>query len=187
MKLIVGLGNVGIKYQNTRHNIGFRLLDQLKLTFGQAAGYTVDDFKKELKFKAAIAHVRGNQGQIKYLLVKPSSMMNLSGLSVALLLKFYKLNPEQDLVVIFDDLDIKLGSYKIDRKKSPKTHKGVSSVVTHIYTNNFVKVRIGIDNRLSQSRVPGDVYVLDDFTREEENLIEKEVFPRLLKDLQLYL
>ena len=151
MKLLVGLGNLGPKYQNTRHNVGFLFLDFL--------------VKNDLLDK-----------QIKTL--KPDTYMNQSGLAVAKKLSFYKLRPV-NLIVVHDDLDLRLGEYKVQFGKGPKLHNGVDSVEKAIGTKDFWRVRIGVDNRIPDNRVSGESYVLQNFTPEELTILENQVFPKI--------
>ena len=114
MILIVGLGNPGKKYQKTRHNVGFRVIDQL--------GF--------LSLKEVI-------------LVKPKTFMNLSGKSVKNLLKTYHLKPS-NLIVIHDDTDLPLGKIKISKNRGAAGHKGVESIIKEMGTKNFVRLRVGV-------------------------------------------
>ncbi len=107
MKLIVGLGNPGEKYDKTRHNIGFDVIDYL------AKEYKVENFRE--KFQGLIGDF--NIKDEKIILLKPTTYMNLSGNSIQEVIKFYKLDPKEDLIVAYDDMDIKLGGIKIKRKE----------------------------------------------------------------------
>jgi len=112
MKVIVGLGNPGKEYENTRHNVGFLILDILREELG------LSSFKKEKKIKAEILMNK------KVVLLKPQTFMNNSGEAVISFLNYYKLKPE-DLLVIHDDIDLKLGEAKISLGQGPAGHKGV--------------------------------------------------------------
>lgn len=151
MKLLVGLGNPGPKYQNTRHNVGFLFLDFL--------------VKNNLLNK-----------QVKTL--KPDTYMNHSGMAVAKELNFYKLKPA-DLIVVHDDLDLRLGEYKVQFGKGPKLHNGVESVEKVLGTKDFWRVRIGVDNRIPDNRVSGKSYVLQNFTPEELSFLQTSIFPTI--------
>lgn len=153
-KLIVGLGNPGERYKNNRHNIGFVVLDRLKDKLNE---------EKELYF------------------LKPDTFMNKSGLAVAKIKNFYKIN-EEDVYVIHDDLDIRLGEYKIQLGVGPKVHNGVDSVEKELGTSNFWRVRIGVDNRDQEHRIPGEDYVLKDFSREEREVLA-EVIDKITDEL----
>jgi len=151
MKLVVGLGNPGVKYALTRHNVGFLFIDYL------VENHLIDK-------------------QIKTL--KPDTFMNRSGLAVVKELQFYKLKPA-DLIVIHDDLDLRLGEYKIQLGKGPKLHNGVESVEQSLGSKEFWRIRIGVDNRDPEKRVSGEHYVLQPFTLAELTLLKQTVFPKI--------
>ena len=158
MKIFVGLGNPGEKYAANRHNTGFMLVDAL------AQKYEVGSW--ESKFEALIAKADG------LLLVKPQPFMNKSGEVVSQIMNFYKLTTA-DLWVCHDDLDIRLGEYKIVNGVGPKVHNGLNSVERLLSKTDFWRVRIGIDNRpAGEARTPGEEYVLADFLPEEKKLVE---------------
>ena len=133
MYIIVGLGNPGKQYENTRHNMGFLAVDLL------AEKYNIDVNK--IKFKALVGEGR-IAGQ-KVLLVKPQTYMNLSGEAVRQAMDFYKIDPEE-LIVIYDDIDIPTGTFRIRKKGSPGTHNGMRNIFQHIQTNDFPRIRVGI-------------------------------------------
>jgi PTH1 family peptidyl-tRNA hydrolase len=133
MYIIVGLGNPGKQYENTRHNMGFLAVDLL------AEKYNIDVNK--IKFKALVGEGR-IAGQ-KVLLVKPQTYMNLSGEAVSQAMDFYKIDPEE-LIVIYDDIDIPTGTFRIRKKGSPGTHNGMRNIFQHIQTNDFPRIRVGI-------------------------------------------
>jgi peptidyl-tRNA hydrolase, PTH1 family len=160
-KLIVGLGNPGPKYQWTRHNAGFMVLDRLS----HLAGITVS--KKNFSGLCG----EGNwQGQ-RLILLKPQTFMNLSGRSVAEALRFHKLSVE-DTIVIHDDLDIPFGRVKLKEGGGHAGHNGLRSLAQELSSGDFIRVRVGIGRPLH-----GDVvnYVLSNFTPEEMSGL-----PRLL-------
>ncbi|OGV95683.1 aminoacyl-tRNA hydrolase [Microgenomates group bacterium RBG_16_45_19] len=174
MKLVVGLGNPGEAYNNTRHNVGFWGVDALKtkITKNQdTSTKQISNFKFQRKFKAEMVQVGG------VMLVKPQTFMNLSGQSVRAVADYYRIEVN-DIWVIHDDLDIKLGEYKIQLGKGPKVHNGVASVEQSLGTNKFWRVRVGIENRIKnqESRIMnGEQYVLLLFGNEEKIVIEKTV------------
>ena len=133
MYIIVGLGNPGKQYENTRHNMGFLAVNLL------AEKYNIDVNK--IKFKALVGEGR-IAGQ-KVLLVKPQTYMNLSGEAVRQAMDFYKIVPEE-LIVIYDDIDIPTGTFRIRKKGSPGTHNGMRNIFQHIQTNDFPRIRVGI-------------------------------------------
>jgi PTH1 family peptidyl-tRNA hydrolase len=159
MKLIIGLGNPGDGYVDTRHNAGFLVADKLL---------------KDLRTKKP-----KNSSQIK--ISKTDKFMNDSGTCVNELIHRYKVEPS-DLYVIHDDLDIPLGSYKIQFGVGPKDHNGINSVEAELGTKDFWRVRIGVDNRKPDDRTDGEDYVLQDFTEEERKAlghVTKEVCKKL--------
>lgn len=168
MKIIVGLGNPGPKYGKNRHNTGFMAVQAL---FEKLEG---KEWKDSPKFKSLIAEVQLN-GE-KTLLVKPLTMMNLSGLAVAKILNFYKESPE-NLTVIYDDLDLPLGEVRVRDKGSAGTHNGMKSIIASLGTEEFPRIRIGIEARGKTSPEQQDTtsYVLSDFTEEEEPKINKAI------------
>ena len=162
MKLIVGLGNPGDKYKNTRHNVGFITVDRI------ATNFSFDKFKKITKHKAEIAegYINGE----KTLLVKPQTFMNLSGQSVQSLMSFYKI-PIEDIIIIYDDVDINFGKIKIKIKGSAGGHNGIKSVISSI-GENFVRIRLGIKPKIPFIGALED-YVLGRFTDDQINLFDE--------------
>lgn len=133
MKIIVGLGNPGKEYKETRHNIGFMVLEEL------ASRYTVE--KQESRFDAIIGHVR--IGTEKVLLVKPLTYMNLSGKAVQPIMHWYKLELE-DLMVVYDDMDLPMGSLRIRASGGSGGHNGIASISERLASKDFARSRIGI-------------------------------------------
>ena len=137
MKVIVGLGNPGREYAQTKHNVGFMLVDALADKLG------ISNWQE--KFDALIAE--GRLGTEKILLVKPQTYMNDSGRAVGPLMNWYKLPPE-DLIVAHDDMDIPAGTIRIRKKGSAGGHNGIKSVLAHLGDEHFSRVRIGIGRPL---------------------------------------
>ena len=134
MKLIVGLGNPGIEYQFTPHNLGFLAIDRI-------AG----DRDVEVRNRQCRALTGRTQiGDEQVLLAKPETFMNLSGLSVRELLAEYQLRPEADLIVIYDELDLPLGTIRIRQRGSSAGHNGMESIIGTLGTQEFLRVRLGI-------------------------------------------
>ncbi len=153
MKLIIGLGNPGEKYKDNRHNVGHMVIDAL--------------LKK---------------GLLNGIIAKKTDIyMNESGEFVKKLVEQYKVNIS-DLWIIHDDLDIKLGDYKVQKGRGPKVHKGIGSIEDSLGTSDFWRVRIGVDNRDVEKRTPGEEYVLEDFTFEEREILS-EVIRKVTQDL----
>ena len=163
MYLIVGLGNPGSKYEATRHNFGFAVLDLLtgvRRSLGEGGWENKHD-SLFLKLDDII-------------LAKPQTFMNNSGQAVKELLKFY---PAAELVVIHDELDLPLGSIKIQKNVSGAGHNGVQSIIDELGTKDFVRLRLGVENPVTRKELPGDAYVLEKFT-DEENKIVVEVLEK---------
>lgn len=156
VKIVVGLGNPGKSYHGTRHNVGFAVLDLLAAVAGVA-------FKKDPSRKAELATAAG------VLLVKPTTYMNESGLCVAPLMRYFKLMPEQVLVV-HDECDFPLGVMKFREKGSAAGHNGIKSLISHLGTDVFPRLRIGIGNSYSASDKIG--FVLGKFKPDEKELAE---------------
>lgn len=135
MHIIVGLGNPGTKYEKTRHNLGYSVVDEL-------AKRNNIEIKKE-KFNSLIGE--GFIGREKVILVKPITFMNLSGQAVSPVFNFYKIKPEE-LIVIYDDIDIPLGNIRIRKQGGPGTHNGMKSVCGELGIKNFPRLRVGIGN-----------------------------------------
>ena len=133
MKIIAGLGNPGREYAQTKHNVGFMLVDAL------AARWGVTSWQE--KSEALVAEVR--RGAEKVLLVKPQTYMNESGRALGPLMHFYKLEPE-DLIVCHDDMDIPCGTIRIRKKGSAGGHNGIKSILAHVGDEHFARVRVGI-------------------------------------------
>ena len=158
MKLVVGLGNKGREYENTRHNMGFMLIDR----YLQYKNIT-DKFKE--KFNAIYIETTINNEKVIF--IKPMTYMNNSGIAVRAFVDFYKLNSE-DILVISDDLDLDLGKFRLRRNGSSGGHNGLKSIIFHLGTDNFKRLRIGISNDKD------DVinYVLSKFSKKELNEID---------------
>lgn len=158
MKMIVGLGNIGRKYDETRHNVGFMVLDQF------AKEHQVS-FDKE-DFNALIASVFIN-GE-KVLLVKPTTYMNESGRAVGPLATYYNIASE-DIAVIHDDMDLEVGKLRLRQKGSAGGHNGIKSLIHHLRTQEFKRVRVGIGHPQKMSVVD---WVLSKFTGEQRQAID---------------
>lgn len=162
VKVIIGLGNPGKKYEDTRHNAGFMAIDKISDKWGIPVSQN--------KFRALVGEGRV-EGE-KVLLVKPQTYMNLSGESVGEVLKFYKLTPD-DLVVIFDDLDLPTGQLRLREKGSAGGHNGIKSLIQHLGTQEFKRIKVGI-GRPEPGRSVSD-YVLQSFPAAERARIQEAV------------
>jgi peptidyl-tRNA hydrolase, PTH1 family len=162
MKLIVGLGNPGKQYENTRHNIGFDVIDELSDKFSIPLNQS--------KFKGLYG--MGLHKGEKIVLLKPLTYMNLSGESIRAVMDYYQIDIE-DIMVIYDDLDLPVGKIRLRQKGSPGGHNGIKSTVAHIGTQEFNRIRIGIDRPKNGMKVPD--YVLGRFYDEEKPLTQEAV------------
>ena len=176
MKLIVGLGNPGEKYRNNRHNVGYLFLDYIiqkkEVSSINYQVSSVKPFKRDKYSEAEITEIKLNNETI--ILAKPQTFMNESGRAVKKIVSSmkYKVLIMNDMFVVHDDLDIKLGEYKIQLGKGPKLHNGIESIEKALGTTEFWRIRIGVDNRDSENRMPGEKYVLQDFTLEEKKTLQ---------------
>jgi PTH1 family peptidyl-tRNA hydrolase len=178
MKIIVGLGNIGKEYENTRHNCGFMAIDafakELKV-----------DFEEDGKFKALTC--KSSYNDEKILLVKPTTYMNLSGQSVSKILNFYK-EPLENLVVIYDDIDLPLGKIRVRSEGSAGTHNGMKSIIQEVGAQNFTRIRIGTESRGEIAPKQQDLtsFVLSPFSAEERPILKKSI-EEALKELKKFL
>ncbi|MBL7215241.1 MAG: aminoacyl-tRNA hydrolase [Phycisphaerae bacterium] len=161
MKLIAGLGNPGTDYDGTRHNVGFMVLDALGRTFGVAI--------KRRKFNALAAEVM--YGDHKLLLLKPQQYMNCSGHSIATAAGFYKLQPE-DVLVVADDMAMPTGQLRLRAKGSAGGHNGLKDIIAALGTQQFPRLRVGIGSAGSRDAVD---YVLSRFTEQQCQTVDQAV------------
>ncbi len=159
MKVVVGLGNPGEKYQGTRHNVGFDVVERL------AERHGVKISKKGFSSLWA----KGAVGGVDVLFVLPQTFMNLSGGAVREVLDYYRLEPK-DLAVTHDDLDLSLGRVKWDFESGAAGHRGVSSIIDHLGTKAFYRLRMGIGRPQVKEEVEG--YVLSPFAKGEREAAE---------------
>lgn len=155
MKCIVGLGNPGKKYEHTRHNVGFMVIDEL------LQRHQWDLNKKKFNGKYAMEHVQSE----KVILLKPQTYMNLSGESIRPLMDYYDIAVE-DLLVIYDDLDLPAGKIRLRQKGGHGGHNGIRSTIDHLGTKEFKRVRIGVGRPVSP--IPVVDYVLGGFSKEQQ-------------------
>lgn len=163
IKLIVGLGNPGKEYEHTRHNAGFWLLDEL-------AWQWKANFKDEKKFFGEVARV--SQADSDIWLLKPMTFMNRSGQAVSALAQFYKIKPEE-ILVVHDELDIECGRIKFKLGGGNGGHNGLKDIQARLGTPNFYRLRLGIDHPGDRNLVVG--YVLNKPSAEQRQLIEDAV------------
>ena len=174
MFVIVGLGNPGKKYENTRHNAGFIAIDAI------ASKYGISISEKKHKALCGTGVIEGN----KVLLVKPETYMNLSGESVRSVMDFYKFDPEEDMLVIYDDISLAPGNIRIRKKGSAGGHNGIKSLIAHTGTQNFMRIKVGVGEKPSGWDLAD--YVLGHFS-EEDNTKLKETMPDIIQAVVLML
>lgn len=168
MFVIVGLGNPGKKYENTRHNAGFIAIDAL------ADKYGIHISEKKHKALCGSGVIEGN----KVLLVKPQTFMNLSGESVRSVMDFYKIDPEEDMLVIYDDISLAPGNIRIRKKGSAGGHNGIKSIIAHAGTQNFMRIKVGVGEKPSGWDLAD--YVLGHFSEEDQTKL-KEIMPDVIQ------
>jgi PTH1 family peptidyl-tRNA hydrolase len=162
IKLIAGLGNPGEKYRGTRHNIGFDVIDEL--------AHRLQSPLTTAKHKGIYTIVRAGGHQV--LLLKPLTYMNLSGESIAEVMRYYKIDIE-NLLVVYDDLDLPPGKIRLRQKGSAGGHNGIKSVIQHIGTEQFKRIRIGI-GRPDGNKTVID-YVLGKFDKDQQLIMDEAV------------
>lgn len=171
MKLIIGLGNPGEKYQHTRHNIGFRIIDALRKQLGAESTSCS-------KYNAETTEV--HKGDQKFLLIKPMTFMNLSGESVQQFVNFYKLDATEDIIIIYDDKDMLFAKIRQRDEGSAGGHNGIKSLIKHLGTEKFQRLKIGVGHE--DQKIPTDAFVLQKFSGEEEDQIP-EIIKQASKEI----
>lgn len=161
MYIITGLGNPTKKYEHTRHNMGFDVIDKLSLKYGIKM--------KRSRFTALVG--KGEIQGVPVILVKPQTFMNLSGEAVGRLVKYYKADPEKDLIVIYDDTDLDVGKIRIKARGSAGGHNGMKSIIAHLGSEAFARIRIGIGKREDAAEMVD--FVLGRFDPADRKLIEE--------------
>ena len=181
MKVIVGLGNVGDRYRENRHNVGFIFLDAFVHYLEKEEGMKIN-WAEDTNFEAFTAKVRHKGKEL--LLVKPLTLMNNSGESVSKVINFFKV-PLEDLIVIYDDIDLPLGEIRVRKKGSAGTHNGMRSVIQHLGKITFPRIRIGIESRGVTAPKLQDLtsFVLTNFTSKEQKIM-KNVFTEAIEELK---
>lgn len=161
MYAIIGLGNPEKKYDKTRHNIGFDVIDELASQMG---------VQVNTKRHKALCGV-GQIGSEKVILVKPQTYMNLSGESVRAVMDFYKLDPTKDIIVIADDISLPTGKIRIRAKGSAGGHNGLKSIIAHAGTDQFTRIKVGVGAN------QGDLvkHVLGKFSKDERKIVDDAV------------
>ncbi len=179
MKIIVGLGNPGEKYNNTRHNAGFLAID-----------YLIGDLKLEIgqlqnNFKSQILEFEINDEKI--VLVKPQTFMNESGTAVKAICDFYKIDAKENLLIIHDDSDLPLGIIKTTGSSSSAGHNGVADIIEKLGSQDFHRIRIGVESRASRNDIPTEAFVLQNFSGEEIKILNEEVLPKVKTKIESFI
>ena len=172
--LIVGLGNPGEEYANTRHNVGFLALDFLASEWG------LNKFKSQKKFKALTTE--GWLENKKIILAKPETFMNNSGGTVGALKNFYKTGSEK-IIAVYDELDLPFGKIRVRADGSSAGHNGIKSIITKLGTDKFKRVRIGTRNEQAEKMEASD-FVLAKFSKREELILKKEILPAAMEEIE---
>jgi peptidyl-tRNA hydrolase, PTH1 family len=175
MFLILGLGNPGKIYQNTKHNLGFLVTDFLAKEFDLAT------YKKDKTLQAEIA--TGKITGQKIILAKPQTYMNLSGLAAQKISAFYKIKPA-NIIVIHDDFDLPFGRFKISYDASAAGHKGVASIIKQLKTQKFIRIRVGIRN--PDYKKGAEEVVLKKLSASEKNYL-KQILPKITEAVKTIL
>ena len=192
MKIIVGLGNPGEKYKNNRHNAGFMAVD-----------FVIGNWKLEIgnfqnNFNSLIWETSLNDDKI--ILAKPQTFMNESGKAVQAICDFYKAKPRSlrlrrtttgvdvtnDLLVLHDDTDLPLGTIRTTTSSSSAGHNGVKSIIGSLGTQNFHRIRIGVESRASRNDLPTDAFVLQNFTDDELEKLKFDILPKVKSEIERF-
>lgn len=163
MFIIVGLGNPEDSYKNTRHNVGFDAINAL------ADKYNIDVSTRKHRAYCGKGIINGQ----KVLLVKPQTFMNLSGESVRSAVDFYKADPESEVIIIYDDVSLAVGQLRIRKKGSAGGHNGIKSIIGHLNTQDFPRIRIGVGEKPKEMDLAD--YVLGHFSKAEREEIDEAV------------
>ena len=161
MFIIVGLGNPGREYQNTRHNIGFDVIDVI------AEKHNISVMEK--KHKAIIG--KGAIDGYKVILVKPQTYMNLSGESVREIVDYYKVDPESEVIIVADDISLNPGNIRIRKKGSAGGHNGLKNIIAHFGHDNFIRIKMGVGEKPKGYDLAD--YVLGHFTQDERKTMDE--------------
>ena len=179
MKLIVGLGNPGEKYKNTRHNAGFLAVDYILNNDGFMDAKPSHEFKSEM--------FSWGSGEAKLIFLKPQTYMNDSGQALKVICNFYKLNLSTDLLVIHDDTDLPFGEIRMTDSSSSAGHNGVQSIIDNIGSQDFRRIRTGVETRASRDDMPTDAFVLQNFSEQELDRLQTEILPKVEEEIKKFI
>jgi len=163
--MVVGLGNPGLQYEFSRHNIGFKIIDNLALNIET-------EFKRVKSYDSLVS--RGKLMNHKLILVKPQTYMNLSGKSVSKIVSYYRIS-FPDLLIVYDDLNLELGQIRIRKRGSAGGHKGVESIIQYLNSEDIPRFRIGIGKPSINSNFDYASYVLSNFNNNEKDKISEVI------------
>ncbi len=171
-KLIIGLGNPGKEYKNTRHNFGFMAINFLNQDLSASS------WEKNKKTDSLISEIKINNQ--KLILAKPQTMMNNSGQAAIKLLNYYRIEIK-DLIIIHDDIDLNLGDYKIQQNRGSAGHKGIESIIQQLDNKEFTRLRLGI--KTEQIEAPTEKFVLQKFSESEMEIVNQTI-KKAVRDLR---
>jgi peptidyl-tRNA hydrolase, PTH1 family len=171
MFLIAGLGNPGRKYSKTRHNAGFQAVDFL---VGK------QKWNKSKNAKAEYIHTQINDKDFR--IIKPQTFMNNSGVSVAYAAKKHNI-PAENIIIIYDELDLPFGEIRVRQEGSSAGHNGIKSIIEHLGTDKFNRIRIGVSNEYKE-KMPADKFVLKKFSRKEQKELKETILPQILEKIK---
>lgn len=172
MNLIIGLGNVGSRYEFTRHNAGFMVIDYLAINNSET-------FKENSKLKSLITRIRLNNEDT--ILIKPTTYMNLSGEAFRAVSDYYKI-PIENTLVVYDDLSLDLGKIRFRASGSDGGHNGIKSIIQHAGTNKFARLKVGIG---PQPPIPSEAFVLQNFDKSQLDDL-KQVIIKSAESIEYY-
>ncbi len=188
MFLIIGLGNPGLKYKKTRHNAGFLAVDfVVEKLLGKKAKWN-----KSKKAKTEYIWSKINNTEVEFL--KPQTFMNNSGEAVKTIINYYKIETK-NIIVIYDEFDLPFGKIRVRQNGSSAGHNGIKSIIQHLGTDNFWRMRIGVSNPeySGQKKIPTDLiklhngaskFILKKFSRQEQKELNEKIFPEVIEKIQ---
>ncbi len=180
MKIIVGLGNPGEKYQHTRHNVGFLAMDFL-LRYG--TGFMQARPGKDFKSEIFTLDTEGG----KIVIMKPQTYMNDSGQALKDICNFYKIDLAQDLLVVHDEVDLPFGEIRLAKNSSAAGHNGVQSIISDLGTQDFRRIRVGVEARASRNEMPTENFVLQSFTADELVKLQSDILPEVKQEIERFI
>lgn len=180
IKIIAGLGNPGLKYKNNRHNVGFLALDYI---LNDGDGFMTATPSHE--FKSDVFTWQGETGKVIFL--KPQTFMNDSGQALKACCSFYKVDLPKNLLVAHDEIDLPFGEIRVSKNASAAGHNGIKSIIQDLGTQDFLRLRIGVETRASREELPTDAYVLQNFTETEIRKLYDDLFLQIKQEVQIFI